>query len=405
MSAQQENPAVTRFREYLRIPTVQPNPDYEPAIAWLKGQADEIGLDFNCVRMEAPALFAAILTWPGKDPSLKSVMLNSHIDVVPVDPSMWTHDPFAAHKDPETGNIYARGAQDMKCVGSQYLEAIRTLKAQGFVPLRTVHVTFVPDEEIGGLNGMMPFVKTDDFKRLNIGFGLDEGLASADESFDLYYGERCIWQVRFTAKGQTGHGSLLHENTAAQKFHVIINKLLALRTQEKERFARGNLKLGDVTTINLTMVDGGLQPNVVPPELSVVFDIRITPNWKLSEVQTLLENLAVEAGSDVTFDFIQKCEVTETTSLGDDNPWWTAFKSASDELGLKLNHLIFPAATDSRYLRGIGLPALGFSPMNKTPILLHDHNEFLSETVFLRGIEIYEKILPRIFNVPQSESP
>ena len=89
---------------------------------------------------------------------------------------------------------------------------------------------------------------------------------------------------------------------------------------------------------------------------------------------------------------------------------------------------IFPAGTDSRYLRAvmaphdyhrflcfssprtyinsfvwvrirqIGLPALGFSPINKTPILLHDHNEFLDESVFLRGIDIYEAIIPSLAN-------
>jgi aminoacylase len=40
----EENPAVTRFREYLRIKTVQPNPDYESCKKWLLGQAEEIGL-------------------------------------------------------------------------------------------------------------------------------------------------------------------------------------------------------------------------------------------------------------------------------------------------------------------------------------------------------------------------
>ena len=37
------------------------------------------------MEFEKPALFAVWLTWTGSDPSLKSVMLNSHIDVVPVD--------------------------------------------------------------------------------------------------------------------------------------------------------------------------------------------------------------------------------------------------------------------------------------------------------------------------------
>jgi aminoacylase len=30
----------------------------------------------------------------------------------------WKHDPFSAHKD-ANGDIYARGSQDMKCVGIQ----------------------------------------------------------------------------------------------------------------------------------------------------------------------------------------------------------------------------------------------------------------------------------------------
>ena len=53
----------------------------------------------------------------------------------------------------------------------------------------------------------------------------------------------------------------------------------------------------------------------------------------------------------------------------------------------------------SQSLFQIGLPALGFSPMNNTPILLHDHDEFLNEKVFLRGIQIYKKIIPAIANV------
>jgi len=398
-----EQPAVTRFREYLRIKTVQPDPDYETAIAWLENQAKEIGLEFNIVRFNSTDSFTVWLTWGGTDPGLKSILLNSHIDVVPVDPSKWTYDPFSAHKD-EKGNIYARGSQDMKCVGIQYLEAIRVLKAQGFVPLRTVHVSFVPDEEVGGIKGMLKFVKTEEFRKLNVGFGLDEGVANPEDSFHLYYGERAIWQVKFTTRGQTGHGSLLHENTAAEKIHKIINKMLALRESEKARFKAGNLQLGDVTTINMTMLGGGLQPNVVPPELSVVFDIRVTPNWKLSDMEKILDDLTVEAGPDTSYEFFQRSDITATTPLTDENPWWVAFKKNADSMGLKLNQAIFPAATDSRYIRDLGIPCLGFSPMNNTPILLHDHDEFLNEDIYLRGIEIYQGILPDIINLPKSKS-
>lgn len=47
-----------------------------------------------------------------------------------------------------------------------------------------------------------------------------------------------------------------------------------------------------------------------------------------------------------------------------------------------------------------GHPAIGFSPMNRTPVLLHDHNEFLNEQVFLRGIDIYARLLSALASVP-----
>ena len=67
-----------------------------------------------------------VMTWTGQDPSLPSVMLNSHTDVVPgldyeliicdlnvhglVFLEHWTYPPFSAFKD-EKGNIYGRGTQ------------------------------------------------------------------------------------------------------------------------------------------------------------------------------------------------------------------------------------------------------------------------------------------------------
>jgi acetylornithine deacetylase/succinyl-diaminopimelate desuccinylase-like protein len=95
-------------------------------------------------------------------------MLNSHIDVVPVFPEHWDTDPFAAHKKPN-GDIVARGAQDMKCVGMWYLEAIRRLKVTAMTPLRTIHVTFVPGTVYGG--------DTHDIKD---GLGIPNNLCSVD---------------------------------------------------------------------------------------------------------------------------------------------------------------------------------------------------------------------------------
>ncbi|KAF9380398.1 adenylate cyclase [Podila verticillata] len=140
-SSTAEHPAVTRFREYLRIKTMQPNPDYEGSTAFLINQANEIGMPYKvveCVKGKP----TVIMTFEGSDPSLPTLLLNSHTDVVPVFPEMWTQDAFAANK--VNGFIYARGSQDMKCVGMSYLEVLRRYRAEGKKPLRTIHLTWVP---------------------------------------------------------------------------------------------------------------------------------------------------------------------------------------------------------------------------------------------------------------------
>lgn len=65
------------------------------------------------------------------------------MDVVPVYREHWTYAPFGAEIDDE-GRIFARGTQDMKSVGMQYLRAIKALKDQGVQLKRTVHVMYVP---------------------------------------------------------------------------------------------------------------------------------------------------------------------------------------------------------------------------------------------------------------------
>lgn len=66
------------------------------------------------------------------------------------------------------------------------------------------------------------------------------------------------------------------------------------------------------------------------------------------------------------------------TATDSSNPWLALLEGAVKKANGKLGKPeIFPAATDARYFRERGLPAIGFSPMANTPILLHDHNEVI----------------------------
>lgn len=89
---------------------------------------------------------------------------------------------------------------------------------------------------------------------------------------------------------------------------------------------------------------------------------------------------------------------TEQSSTDPTNIWWNAISKSFEAQNIKFKTEIFSAATDSRFIRQIGIPAYGISPMKNTPILLHDHNEYLNERVFLEGVSFYVDLIPRIAN-------
>lgn len=229
----EEHIAVTRFREYLRINTMQPSPDYQSCLKFLQKYAQELGLAYaeHSLVKGKPIV---VLKLEGTDPNIKSIILNSHTDVVPVDPERWEHPPFDAFKK-SNGDIVARGAQDMKCVGIWYMEAIRKIIASKTKLKKTLHLTFVPDEEIGGKDGMQLFVKSPQFKSLNAGFALDEGLANENDAFKIYYGERSPWWVWLTSRGEAGHGSKFLEPSAVEKLLKVLKKFSEFRESEKLR--------------------------------------------------------------------------------------------------------------------------------------------------------------------------
>ncbi|XP_016959782.1 aminoacylase-1 [Drosophila biarmipes] len=392
------NTEIEYFREYLRIPSVHPNPDYEPCVEFLKSQANDLGLPIKVYYPFDKQNPVVVLTWEGTEKELPSILLNSHMDVVPVFPENWTHPPFGADID-EEGRIFARGSQDMKCVGMQYLAAIRALKEKGDRFKRTIHISFVPDEEVGGTKGMSPFVDSEDFKLLNIGFSLDEGIASPTSEFPVFYAERTRKGVVFKISGSAGHGLLLMPNTAGEKLSYLTSKLMEFRAGQVKRLKDNpELLIGDVTTINLTSVVGGVQSNVVPPLITANFDIRLSLDINVREFEANLAKWCEEAGGDIEFEISRRDHIPPTVT-DDSNPFWVAFKNATEELGLATKLQVFPGGTDSRYIRKVGIPALGFSPMNNTPVLLHDHDEFIKADTYLKGVEIYQKIIANLADV------
>jgi len=151
------------------------------------------------------------------------------------------------------------------------------------------------------------------------------------------------------------------------------------------------------------MLQGGVQFNVVPSEMSIGFDVRMTPTDDHEALLSQFRQWVEDAGEDCTISFNRSSPRFPLTSTDPSDPWWSAFTKACSKNDVKLETEIFSAGTDIRLLRKLGIPCLGFSPINNTPILLHDHNEFLNERVFLRGIGIYEDIITALANVEDTE--
>ncbi|KAL8459521.1 hypothetical protein ACS0TY_036857 [Phlomoides rotata] len=405
-SNQESNP-ISRFRNYLRINTAHPTPDYAAAVNYLTAFAATIPtLQIRTLYLTTPDKPLLLITLPGSNPSLPAVLFNSHLDSVPAEPSKWLHHPFAADLS-DDGKIYARGAQDDKCIGMQYLEAIRELKSSvDFNSVRTLHISYVPEEEIGGFDGMMKFVESREFQELNIGFMLDEGQASVTDDFRVFYADRSPWHMVIKATGMPGHGSRMYDNSAMENLMKSVEVIMKFRENSLELVRAGLAANSEIISVNPVFVKAGMPSpsgfvmNLQPSEAEAGFDLRLPPTADPDLMRRRIAEEWAPVWRNMTYEIIEKGFVKDyegrpmMTATDDSNPWWSIFKQAIAAAGGKLaNPEILATTTDSRFFRRMGIPALGFSPMKNTPILLHDHNEFLKDSVYLEGINVYQHII------------
>lgn len=99
-----------------------------------------------------------------------------------------------------------------------------------------------------------------------------------------------IW-CHFKLQGQSGHGSKLFDNTPGEKLDYVLNKMYEYRAEEKRKVDDLKYPEGNVTSINLTKVKGGVANNVIPTELSATFDIRVSIN---DDVDAFVQRVSIK---------------------------------------------------------------------------------------------------------------
>lgn len=102
--------------------------------------------------------------------------------------------------------------------------------------------------------------------------------------------ERRLWQIEITYNGKSGHGSKLFDNTPGEKLNYVVNKLMEYRAEQKRKMDKLHLPLGNVTSVNLTKLRGGVANNVIPAELSTTFDIRLSLD---TDVDTFIDKVSI----------------------------------------------------------------------------------------------------------------
>ncbi|XP_052739562.1 aminoacylase-1-like [Bicyclus anynana] len=391
------DPAVKKLQEYIRIDTSkQENVDL--SVQFWRREAAKLGLPFKVYR--PGRLPVCITTLEGNKPDLPSILLNSHSDVVPVDAELWTYPPFSGHID-DNGILFGRGTQDTKGVSIQYMEAIRRLIEKNVTLDRTVHVMVVPDEETGSFDGLIPFLKTDDFKSLNIGFALDEGITSTDDTMFGTYVDKRPWQMQFNLQGASGHGSSIQKQTVMEQVQTLINMAMEYRNQQLVIMsANSPIDYGSYSTLNMNMLNSGIANNVIPSKASAVMDIRLSVDQNISDFEALIDSWLAKLGNKTTIKFIRRVEKSAATVVDESNTYWVALRDTVKGLGFKIVPAVCPATSDMLLLREIGIPAIGFSSRTNMVSRMHDVDEYIPVDNFLRGIDIYEAIIKRLANLP-----
>ncbi len=201
-----------------------------------------------------------------------TIALNAHGDVVP--PGLgWTKDPYGGEiADNEHGPVmYGRGVAVSKSDFATYTWALLALDEaarQGARLNGTIELQFTYDEETGGDIGPK--------------WILDEGLSkpdyaiSAGFSYGITSAHNGCLHVEVTVKGKQGHAAMPHTGIdAIEAATHILQAVYAYRTELAK--TTSDTPGIDTPTLNVGLIKGGINTNVVPDLVTFRIDRRMIP--------------------------------------------------------------------------------------------------------------------------------
>ncbi len=389
------------LRALLRMDTTNPPGDEGPAADYVAEALRAAGLEAEVLRSPAgrPNVVAR-LEGTGARPPL---LVHGHLDVVPADPSRWTHPPFEAVE--ADGCLWGRGAIDMKNLVAQAVAIVCGLKRAGIQPARDIIVAAVADEEAGCEHGSRFLVEHHPDKvRAEYALGEGGGFSvhfAGRRFYPVMVAEKGVAWLRLVAEGKPGHGSMPDPHSAVHKLAHALSRIASVRlpqhpTPVVEEFVRGLAQnapvhaalglrlllvpqLRDVVldrlfpdpslarpfaailsnTVSPTVLRAGDKTNVIPGRATCELDGRTLPGQTTAD---LIRELEEVAGPEVRFEVIQDAPPTETTPDTDMYRHLCATLRRHDPEAIPVPSLC-PGFTDASSFARLGTRCYGFMPL------------------------------------------
>ena len=332
--------AVALMQELIRIDTVNPPGNEEPAQLLLAETRTEAG--FECELLAAEPRRPNLVARLRGEAAGPTLCLLGHADTVPADPSEWSFDPWAG--DVVDGEVRGRGAQDMKDQVAAEVAAAAALGRDGWRPREgDLLVVTTADEETGAAAGAQ-WLCREHPEKVRSDYVLNEGGGVSFEFdgrrfYTLCVGEKGPCRFRLRARGVAGHASLpgMGDN-ALLKLAPALERLrgqppldptpegvafvAALTGEDVDGDDRGVLEAAverlretapEVTaylaepmlrvTLVPTMASASSKENVIPSSAELLVDCRVPPGMGPTEARKRAQAVLGDAadGLELTF--------------------------------------------------------------------------------------------------------
>jgi acetylornithine deacetylase/succinyl-diaminopimelate desuccinylase-like protein len=333
--------------------------------------------------------------------------LLSHVDTVLADPAEWQRDPWSG--DLVDGEVWGRGAQDMKSQTAAEVAAALHLAESGWRPARgDLLVIVVVDEETGGEDGAI-WLTEHHPELVRCDFLLNEGAGTViphgdERLYGVCTAEKGVFRFSLTTRGAAGHASMPNvADNALPKLVPLLDALATRRPQEDlteaPRALLAALGVDSVEALRAvnpalaafaepmasvtfapTIISAGTKINVIPSAATLKVDCRVPPgHGRETAERRLLEVLGGADGFELTWleEVVGNGSPTESPLMDAIRTWIGA-----EDAGARVVPTMLPAYTDSRAFRD-AFPecvAYGFFPQREMTLgqmwpLVHGKDE------------------------------